>query len=473
MNNTRLLWQIAGLMLIVLLFAGCGGARAELTATSAPPTATSAPTSPPASATPVPPTATAASVPTIAPTEATGNKEYLKIFETVWNTVDQTYFDPDFGGLDWDAVHDDYEPLIAAAEDDETLYQLLNQMLWELNVSHAGVGPAEMWPSVEPMIFIEGEIGIDVRLLDDQVVITQLEDGSPAEKADLRPGFIIQRIEGTSVEQIIADAQEHLAPPYNDQGRKNIMTRSLLSLIYGDPGTCVTLAYLDEMDKFHEGCIERIQRPRAAYMTGISLPPFYLEFESLRLESGIGYIRLNTFHPDLIPDLVEAVAALQDAPGIIIDLRGNPGGNPDTAEQMAAQFLDGQVLFGSFRIRPGTMPRLVTGKNVYTGPVVILIDVLSYSASEWFASGMQAVGRAVIIGERSPGGESGMDIKTLSNGAILGYPTLLMLAPDGTVLEGYGVIPDITVTLERSQLLEGIDAQLEAGINYILETTQE
>ena len=61
---------------------------------------------------------------------------------------------------------------------------------------------------------------------------------------------------------------------------------------------------------------------------GFPLPPSYLEFESGRLESGIGYIRFNTFHPDLIPDMVEAVAALQDTPGIVIDLRGNPGGDP-------------------------------------------------------------------------------------------------------------------------------------------------
>jgi C-terminal processing protease CtpA/Prc len=207
-------------------------------------------------------------------------------------------------------------------------------------------------------------------------------------------------------------------------------------------------------------------------MAGIPLPPLHLEFESGRLESGIGYIRFNTFHPDLLPDMVEAVAALQDAPGIIIDLRGNPGGDPSIAEELAAQFLDGQVLFGSFRTRSGPMARLVTGKNVYTGPLVILIDALSYSGSEHFASGVQAVGRAVIIGERSPGGATAANAQTLPNDTILVYPVALLLTSDGTVLEGYGVIPDITVTLERSQLLEGIDAQLQAAIDYIVETVR-
>jgi len=406
-------------------------------------------------------------VPTLAPTQTISNSEYLQVFEAVWSTINVTYFDPDFGGLDWDAVHAKYEPLIIAAGDDETLYQLLNQMLWELNVSHTGVGPADVWPSIEPVIWEEGEIGIDVRLLDDQAVITRLEAGSPAEEAGLRPGFIIQSIEGASVEQIIADAQEHLAPPYNDQGRIDILTRRLLSLIYGDPGTCVTLAYLDERDTLHEGCVERIQRPRVGYMGG-GLPPSYLEFESRRLESGVGYIRFNTFHPDLIPDMVEALAALQDAPGIIIDLRGNPGGDFDTDGRMAAQFLDGQVTFGRIRTRSGTTPWLLTGENAYAGPLVILIDALSYSGSEFFSSGMQAVGRAVIIGERSPGGAIAGNVTTLPNDAILVYPIAQLLTSDGKVVEGYGVIPDISVTLERSQLLEGIDAQLQAAVNYIV-----
>jgi carboxyl-terminal processing protease len=415
--------------------------------------------------------ATPAAAPTVAPTQTSSQSEYLQVFEAVWSTVNMTYFDPDFGGLDWDAVHAEYEPLIIAAEDDETLYQLLNQMLWELNVSHAAVGPADEWPSAEPVVWEEGEIGIDVRLLDDQAVITRVKAGSPAEEAGLRPGFIIQSIEAEPVEGIIAEAQEHLAPPYNDQGRIELLTRRLLSLIYGDPGTCVTLAYLDEKDELHEGCVQRIQRPRVGYSGG-GLPPFYLEFESGRLERGVGYVRFNTFHLDLLPDMVEALAELRDAPGIILDLRGNPGGDFEADSQMAAQFLDGQVVFGKIEMRSGTTSWLLTGENAYAGPLVILIDALSYSGSEFVASGMQAVGRAMIIGEQSPGGAIAGNLETLPNDAILVYPVAQLLTPDGVVVEGCGVIPDFTVTLERSQLLEGIDAQLQAAIHYIVETVR-
>ena len=273
------------------------------------------------------PEAKPTAVPTLALTPTVVNGEYLQVFEAVWSTVNETYFAPDFGGLNWNAVHAEYEPLVMAATDADMLYQVLNQMLWELNVSHVGVGPVTVWPSIEPVVWENGETGIDVRLLDGQAVITRVEAGSTAEQAGLRPGFIIQSIDSVPVEQLLAAAQERLAPPYNAQSRIDQLTRSLLRLIYGDPGACVSLAYLDEKDELQQACIERIQRTRQGSM-GDVLPPAYLEFESQRLESGIGYIRFNTFHPDLIPDMVAAVAAQQDAPGIIIDLRGNPGGDP-------------------------------------------------------------------------------------------------------------------------------------------------
>ncbi len=412
------------------------------------------------------PLATQTPTPTLAPTPTVDHREYLQIFDTVWSTVNETYFDPEFGGLDWVAIHDDYEPLIAAAEDDETFYDLLNRMLWELNVSHVGVAPAEDWPSVEPAVWKNGETGIELRLLNEEAVITRVEADSPAEKAGLKTGFVIQEIEGIPVDQILAEMEGSLSPPHTDAGRIDILTRQLLSRIYGDPGTCAKLTYLDDKDEWHEQCIERMSRPRKGYLGG-DMPPAYLEFESMPLANGIGYIRFNTFHEDLIPDMVKAVAELKDAPGIIIDLRGNPGGDPDTAEQLAAQFLEGQVSFGTFKFRDGSIPRLVDGKIVYAGPLVVLIDELSFSGSEYFSSSMQTAGRAVIIGERSPGGLTGMNVKPVLKGILLGYPVVQLVTSDGRVLEGYGVIPDITVSLDREQLLEGIDAQLQAGIDYI------
>lgn len=407
--------------------------------------------------------------PTLPPTPTVDHSEYLQIFEAVWSKVNQTFYDPNFGGVDWAAVHDEYEPLIAASQDDDTFYDLLNRMLWELNVSHVGVGPAEVWPSIEPAAWANGDIGIDVRLLGDQAVITRVEADSPAEKAGLKAGFIIQSVDGSTVEQILAEMEEPLSPPHTEAGRIDILTRHLISKIYGDPGTCVNLGYLDGKDRTGEVCVERARRTWLGDMGGV-IPPAFLEFESKRLESGSGYIRFNTFHPYLIPDMVKAVAELQDAPGIIIDLRGNPGGDPTTAEALAAEFLAGEVSFGSFTFRDGSIPRPVIGKNTYTGVLVVLIDKMSFSASEYFSSGMQAADRAVIIGEHSPGGLTAMNFEVLPNDALLGYPVAQLVTSDGRVLEGVGVTPDVTVALDRDQLLEGIDAQLQAAIDFIRET---
>ncbi len=57
-------------------------------------------------------------------------------FETVWRTVNQAHFDPTFGGVDWKAAHEQYKPQIAAAESKEEPFLLINQMLFELNLSH-------------------------------------------------------------------------------------------------------------------------------------------------------------------------------------------------------------------------------------------------------------------------------------------------------------------------------------------------
>jgi C-terminal processing protease CtpA/Prc len=103
----------------------------------------------------------------------------------------------------------------------------------------------------------------------------------------------------------------------------------------------------------------------------------------------------------------------------------------------------------------------------YAGPVIILIDRLSFSGSEWFSASMQALGRAVVVGVQSPGGVTGANIAELRNGDLLMYPVVKMIAPTGVSPEGRGVLPDIENELDPKMLLQGIDSQLEAAIAAI------
>ena len=106
--------------------------------------------------------------------------------------------------------------------------------------------------------------------------------------------------------------------------------------------------------------------------------------------------------------------------------------------------------------------------NAYTGEVVLLVDELSASSSEEFAGSLQSMGRVTIIGTQTPGRCLVMNVEQLPNEAILAYPYGQSQTPDGRVLEDNGVVPDIEVTLDREQLLQGSDAQLQTAIEYLL-----
>ena len=88
----------------------------------------------------------------------------MAIFETVWQAVRDDFYDPNMNGVDWQAVHDQHEPRILAAEDGETYYRLLNEMVFELDVSHIGVLPPEMAEELDPITFPAGSLGFDVRI---------------------------------------------------------------------------------------------------------------------------------------------------------------------------------------------------------------------------------------------------------------------------------------------------------------------
>jgi carboxyl-terminal processing protease len=386
-------------------------------------------------------------------------------FDIVWRTVKDKHFDPTLGGLDWDKVRQQYAPRVAAVKSDGELYGLLQQMLGELRQSHFQIIPPEAVVQSDSKEPEEGGIGIDIRVIDNQAVITRIEQGSPAAYAGLRLGFVIKKVDDTAVDQIVERFSKSKESPALVRLH---MVRSVLGRITGAPKTMVRIVFLDERDQLREVHITRERLKGEMSPAFGNFPPQYTEFESKRLAGGIGYIRFNIFVTMLMDRIRAAIRGMNDAPGIIIDLRGNPGGVGGMANGIDGMLETKQTSLGVMKMRTSQLNYITFPQpGAYSGPVVILMDGGSASTSEVFAAGMQELGRASIVGERSAGAALPSVFTKLPTGALLQYAVADFRTPKGVLIEGRGVMPDREVNLARRTLLEGRDTQLEAAIDQI------
>jgi carboxyl-terminal processing protease len=309
-------------------------------------------------------------------------------------------------------------------------------------------------------------IGIDLRVVDGAAIVTRVEPGSSAAQAGLRPGFIIKEVDGQSLDVIIEQVLKH--PIWRAVIRPEMPLLLLAGYINGAPQTPVELLYLDEQNRPRKVSVMREKLKGAMSPSVGNIPPVFTEFESKRLADGIGYIRFNFFMPPVMENVCAASRSMQDARGLVIDLRGNHGGLLAMIGGLAGLLETEQVALGTLETRAGQNAFYVfPQKSPYTGRLAILIDGSTQSSGEIFAGGMQETGRAIIIGERSAGDTLPSVIKKLPTGARFQYGFANYRTPKGISLEGRGVTPDIEIRLSRTALLNRHDPQLDAAIEQI------
>ena len=327
----------------------------------------------------------------------------------------------------------------------------------------------------------DGDPGIDVRWIARSLLITRVRDGSPADRTGVAVGWIVEAVDDMPVDTLAQWIGEAAEPGREERDLAIWLPAGVRGRLLGIEGTSVELSLRDDRDRLRRLVIRRAAPPGETILFG-NLPPLRIEIDHHieRLEGGVqvGVIRLSAWFPAAVPAVARAVDELRDADAIVFDLRGNPGGVGGLVMGIGGHFLDEPMSLGTMRTRDTSLRFVVNPQRVmqdgrrvepYDGPLVILVDPLTGSTSEIFAGGLQALGRATVIGETTAGQALPALVVSLPNGDSLLHAVADFTAPDGSRLEGSGVQPDVPISLDRSAFLREEDPVLAEALAWILD----
>lgn len=372
------------------------------------------------------------------------------IFEKLWKIVDEEYLYPDFNGLDWNAVHEEYLQKIQAGLSNDEFYADMEEMISNLGDDHSRfLSPAQV---AEEDAELSGEndyVGIGILstpvIERNYITIILVFPNSPADEAGLKPHDNILEADG----QPIMD--------------ENGFRRQLLR---GPEGSTVRLTVQTPGQEPRQVQITR-QR-----VTG-SIP---VPYESILTPDGkrIGYILLATFADDTIAGQVGAalrdLTAVGKLDGVILDNRENGGGTSAVAKQTLGYFTSGVV--GHFvSRREGSSTFNILGTDINGSldvPLVVLVGQDTVSFGEIFSGILQDLGRAYVIGKTTDGNVEllwGYDFEDGSRAWIAHDRFQPLNHPDQN-WEVTGIIPDQTVLSSWDEVTLQSDPVIQAALEH-------
>jgi carboxyl-terminal processing protease len=399
----------------------------------------------------------------------------VETFDAAWRIVRDSHFDKTLNGVDWNAVEAELRPKAAGARTAGELRAILADMLGRLGQSHFAVIPSTADGDADEYRDLTGSPGFEVRLVGRDLLVTSVDHAGAGAAAGVRPGWSLQVIDSVTVSRML----DAVPDPLHPSRRQVEAWRLAQNRLRGPAGTKVAITFEDGTGKSVQVLVDRRKEPGQPVKVG-NLPTMFVRLEAGRAETPLGrsagVIAFNVWMAAVDPLFQKAVDDFRGADGIIIDLRGNPGGLAAMLMGISGHFIDQRKPLGVMKTRENELrfnvnPRRVnaSGQRVapFAGPVAILVDGLSGSASECFAGGMQSLDRVRVFGQQTMGQALPALFSRLPNGDVLIHAYGDFVTADGTRLEGRGVIPDEVVPLEREHLLGGRDAPKDAALAWI------
>ncbi|MEM7407189.1 MAG: S41 family peptidase [Pseudomonadota bacterium] len=278
-----------------------------------------------------------------------------------------------------------------------------------------------------------GGLGIEVSMENGFVKVIAPFDDTPADRAGVKAGDVIIRLDETPV--------------------KGLSLNEAVKLMRGKPGSKLKLTIVREGE----------QKP--IVITVVRDVIRVTSTKGRMLEPGYGYIRITQFQsptPDNLRRRLARLARDNKAPlkGLVLDLRNNPGGSLDAAIGVSDAFLSsGTIVTTDGRTAAAKSKHDATSTDLLNGaPIVVLVNGGSASASEIVAGALKDHKRAVIMGQRTFGKGSVQNVINLKNNHALKLTTARYFTPSGTSIQARGIAPDIVL---QNVTLDGDGANSE------------